>query len=50
MDEREWHVLMKRWQGHLKAQRGLSDLTVRNYRTDVEPLYEFMKARKMPGV
>ena len=49
MDEREWHVLMKRWQGHLKAQRGLSDLTVRNYRTDVEPLYEFMKARKMPG-
>lgn len=28
---------------HLRAERGLSDLTVRNYRTDLQPLFDFMQ-------
>ena len=36
---------MDDFQRHLKADKGLADLTIRNYATDIQPLYEFMLQR-----
>ena len=49
MRREEWSALLDRFQEHLRAERGLADLTVRNYRTDLEPLFEFMDMRGLPG-
>ncbi len=45
MEQREWRNLMVRFEEHLKAEKGLASLTVRNYKTDLEPLYDFIEAR-----
>ncbi|MDA0769219.1 MAG: tyrosine recombinase XerC [Chloroflexi bacterium] len=36
---------MQDFQRHLKAEKDLADLTIRNYSTDIQPLYEFMRLR-----
>jgi len=50
MDDREWRALMGRFKTHLAAEKGLAALTVRNYMTDVAPLSEYMKVRKLPDL
>ena len=41
---------MGRFKTHLAAEKGLASLTVRNYITDVAPLSEYMKVRKLPDL
>ena len=43
MEEKKWRDLMGEFKRHLVANRGLAPLTVRNYMTDLEPLYEYLK-------
>ena len=50
MNEREWSSLLGRFETHLTAEKGLAALTVRNYTTDVKPLYEFIRIRNIPGL
>ncbi len=45
MLESAWNTLLKRFEEHLKAERGLAPLTVRNYLTDVSPLYDYMQVK-----
>ncbi len=42
MDKNEWQTLIADFERHLRAEKGLSDLTVRNYKADLQPLYEYM--------
>ena len=50
MEQQEWQTLADRFERHLKAEMGLADLTVRNYRTDVEPLFDYMQQRAFGGL
>ncbi len=50
MDHRQWRSIMSNYQAHLKADEGLAPLTIRNYRTDLAPLYEYMRLRDIPGL
>ena len=50
MEQHEWRELMRRFEQHLRVERGLADLTVRNYRTDLEPLFDFMLKNGLPGL
>ena len=45
MQEQEWRGLIKNFEDHLKLERGLAPLTVRNYKTDLEPLWDFIQLR-----
>ena len=45
MEQRAWRDLVGRFEEHLKAERGLAALTIRNHKTDLEPLYEYMGLR-----
>ncbi|MCH7800047.1 MAG: site-specific integrase, partial [Chloroflexi bacterium] len=42
MDGLDWKNLLAKFEEHLQAERSLAPLTVRNYRTDLEPLRDFM--------
>ena len=42
MERADWGELLTGFQEHLRAEKGLAPLTVRNYRTDLEPLRQFM--------
>ncbi len=42
MDENRWQTLIADFERHLRAEKGLADLTVRNYKADIQPLYEYM--------
>ena len=50
MEQHEWRELMQRFEQHLRVERGLADLTVRNYRTDLEPLFDFMLKNGVPDL
>ena len=50
MDHHDWRDLMHRFEQHLRVERGLADLTVRNYRTDLEPLFDFMRKNDVPDL
>ena len=50
MSDQEWQALMARFEKHLAAERALAPLTVRNYLTDLGPLYEFMRSRGIPDL
>ncbi len=41
--EEGWAALMDGFERHLRAERGLADLTIRNYRSDLRPLFDFMR-------
>lgn len=45
MDYRQWRDILRRFEAHLKAHRGLAALTIRNYLTDLGPLYEYMQLK-----
>lgn len=47
MDERRWRALIDQFAIYLAADRGLAPLTVRNYKTDVESLHDYMKRRRI---
>lgn len=42
MTDNPWHKLLSRFETHLSAEKGLASLTVRNYTTDLQPLFEYM--------
>ena len=42
MNENEWQTLLNGFTEHLRAEKGLADLTIRNYAADIQPLYEYM--------
>ena len=50
MQDQEWRTLIERYQDHLKAERGLADLTIRNYRTDLQPLFVYMQRKGIPSL
>ena len=50
MDDRQWRAMLGRFETHLTAEKGLAALTVRNYKTDLEPLYQYMRLWKVPGL
>ena len=42
MERHEWDALMGRFEQHLRVERDLAELTIRNYKTDLEPLFDYM--------
>lgn len=50
MREKEWQSLMDRFETHLTGEKSLAALTVRNYRTDLAPLFNFIKLRSLPNL
>jgi integrase/recombinase XerC len=50
MQQQEWRELVNEYAEHLKAERGLAALTIRNYRADLEPLHHYMQLNRLPGV
>ncbi len=50
MREAEWRWLLGRFEDHLKAERGLAPLTVRNYRTDLDPLYYYLHRKEISSL
>ena len=50
MDKRSWADLIAGFETHLTAERDLAALTVRNYKTDLSPLYEYMQLRKIASL
>ncbi len=50
MQEKDWLSLMGRFETHLTAEKSLAALTVRNYRTDLAPLFDFMKLRSLASL
>ena len=50
MTDQEWHDLMAGFETHLAAEKGLAALTVRNYKTDLQPLYEYVRSRGLSGM
>ena len=49
MNTNQQCLLLERFVNHLETERSLATLTVRNYRTDLQSLLEYMKAYKIPG-
>ncbi len=45
MDDNRWQTLIADFETHLRAEKDLADLTIRNYKADLQPLHEFMCAR-----
>ena len=45
MNDTQWTSILDRFTTHLEAERGLAALTVRNYRTDLRPLFDYMEGR-----
>lgn len=50
MDENIWQRLIKDFEDHLKAEKDLSDLTIRNYKTDLDPLYQYIRLKDISGL
>ena len=48
--EAEWARLMDGFERHLRAEKGLADLTIRNYRSDLQPLFDFMQVAGIPSM
>ena len=47
MNDKEWHSIMGIFERHLVVEKELAALTVRNYKTDLSPLFEYMRMRKV---
>ena len=50
MDQCSWAGLIAGFELHLTADRDLAVLTVRNYKADLSPLYEYMQMRKISSI
>ena len=42
-EEQQWRVLLTRFETHLSVEKSLAPLTIRNYKTDLESLYQYMQ-------
>jgi len=49
-DEVQWHQLIDSFEHHVKTERGLTDLTIRNYRNDLAPLFDFMQVQGLNSI
>ena len=49
-DESKWNELVNSFEHHVKTERGLSDLTIRNYRNDLAPLFDFMQIQGLNSI
>ena len=47
MERKEWCALVERFREHIKVERGLAALTIRNYVTDLEPLWDYMRREEI---
>lgn len=47
MDAAAWRELIGKFETHLTAEKGLAALTVRNYKTDLQPLFEYMRTQEL---
>ena len=47
MKQEEWQPLISGFAEHLRAEKGLADLTIRNYIADIQPLYEYMALKEI---
>lgn len=50
MTEQEWTDLQQRFEIHLSVEKGLADLTIRNYLTDVRPLFDYIQSKEITGL
>ena len=50
MTPSEWQDLLARFENHLVAEKSLAPLTIRNYRTDIQPLFEYMQLKKVESL
>ncbi len=49
MDEKAWDEMAGRFEEHLRVEKALAPLTVRNYLTDVRPLHDYMARSAIAG-
>ena len=49
-DESKWTELVDSFEHHVKTERGLSDFTIRNYRNDLAPLFDFMQIQGLNSI
>ncbi|CAI7998951.1 Tyrosine recombinase XerC [Geodia barretti] len=47
MNENEWRTLIVDFERHLRAEKDLADLTIRNYKADLQPLYDYMRLKNI---
>lgn len=50
MNSTDWDSILSRFITFIQADKGLAPLTVRNYKTDLQPLHDFMQIRKVIGL
>ena len=50
MEKQEWQALAEKFERHLKAEKGLAELTIRNYLTDLRPLFDYMQQRAIASL
>ena len=49
-DESKWTQLLDSFEHHVKTERGLSNFTIRNYRNDLAPLFDFMQIQGFSSI
>ena len=49
-DESKWTQLLDSFEHHVKTERGLSNFTIRNYRNDLAPLFDFMQIQGLSSI
>ncbi len=47
MDRTEWCKILSKFENHLKLERSLAELTIRNYKTDIETFYQYMNEERI---
>ena len=50
MEDQKWRAHMVRFETHLRAEKGLAELTVRNYLTDLQPLFEYVQLKSIQSL
>ena len=50
MNEIEWRALIADFERHLRAEKGLAELTIRNYKADLQPLYDYMLMKNIENM
>ena len=50
MDAARWDEVIGQFDEHLRIEKGLAALSIRNYLTDIQPLFEFMESRSIPDL
>ena len=50
MTEQEWTDLQQGFEIHLSMEKSLASLTIRNYLTDVRPLFDYIQSKELTGL